>query len=402
MDTQYSVVKVYGRICLYIEYRIESIPEIILPPGHYLYDVRHADNDSKFAVGLAKKLAANRMGSIITKRPIAMLENKGQDAYLDISADPEWQLYSIGHNLCLEDFDSMTEFEAGTYGFEYPTEHIIELLDKYFDKHNTAATAGSEFAMTDTQANIDAHELIMDILDAIADKWSAKNFYPESPDEGAPPVHERDDEVIIPTDIFDVVEILGRRALLLTKPFSINPEHIQYADDNKLFYYDLYYMGTDGEQAQRVRLVEAQDCIWTLADFYENKELYYGTILTKYHIPGAGVSTADEGSIHIDIAEIVRVYADKKPIRATVQDFVDFYEGRFYVPPPHILVQLLNEHGCNNLNTVYYGAEGIKDTNESMDAATVTMCNIFDEYMSVNPDIDPASRPPLESSENAD
>jgi len=207
-----------------------------------------------------------------------------------------------------------------------------------------------------------------------------------------PTVHKRDDEVIIPTDAFDVIEILGRRGLLLTKPFATNPEHIQFAEDNKLFYYDLYYMGTDGKQAERVRLVQAPDCIWTLAD----KDLYYGTVLTKYHIPGAGVSTADDGSIHIDIAEILRIGDNSAPIRTTCQGLADFYNGRFFTPPAPILIQLLNQHGCNYLNTVYYGSDGIKDTNESMDAATITMCRIFDEYRKVNPDIDPASRPPLE------
>jgi len=202
------------------------------------------------------------------------------------------------------------------------------------------------------------------------------------------PVHTRDDEVIIPTDIFDVIEFLGHRCLFLTKPFLTNKEHADYLNINKLFVYDLYYIDTEFEQADRIRIIKAQD---------KASENYYGTILTRCHIPGAGSDTADDGSIHVDIAEIKKAYIDNQSvsIRTTVQGFIDFYNGIFLIPNFSSLISILYEHGRNDPNTVYYGADGIKDTKSTVKSAVNTMCRIFDEFKKVNPDIDPKSRPPL-------
>lgn len=85
----WELVTVRGVPMLFTEFRIDrtSVPE-----GLYMYEVRHADEDSGDPAQIAKWVMVNYFGTLISAIELPLeFSAQGHNAYLDIDSESEWE-----------------------------------------------------------------------------------------------------------------------------------------------------------------------------------------------------------------------------------------------------------------------------------------------------------------------
>ena len=65
----YQTIEILGQPAIYTDYRIEHTS---VPQGFYLYEIRHSDEDWGIPCQLARNIAVNFYGTIITNTPIQL------------------------------------------------------------------------------------------------------------------------------------------------------------------------------------------------------------------------------------------------------------------------------------------------------------------------------------------
>ena len=82
----YQTIEILGQPAIYTDYRIEHTS---VPQGFYLYEIRHSDEDWGIPCQLARNIAVNFYGTIITNTPIQL----PPDGLLDF--DYYWKRWHI-------------------------------------------------------------------------------------------------------------------------------------------------------------------------------------------------------------------------------------------------------------------------------------------------------------------
>ena len=78
-EVNYSEVTILGNPALFSEWRIDRTT---VPPGLYLYELRHEDEDWGTPCQVAKSILVNFYGTVLTTEPLEL----GEDGRRDIKA----------------------------------------------------------------------------------------------------------------------------------------------------------------------------------------------------------------------------------------------------------------------------------------------------------------------------
>lgn len=91
-EETYEIIELCGKPMLFTDMRIDKKT---VPNGMYQYEVRYDDDNVGDPVQIARNIAVNYLGTIISNRPIKL----PSDGYLDIDPENDWNYTGVSCGL---------------------------------------------------------------------------------------------------------------------------------------------------------------------------------------------------------------------------------------------------------------------------------------------------------------